>query len=657
MKSWIGGVGVCALLVGCGASETSGGAASNPEGLARSERVAPVPMSQLPSKLANNGVVEFRPSDGEPFMAFRINATNFQRHDLAVAYQRAEGGVTAYFPVEPDVPEYPFLSASALLDAPATAVWIAAPEGAASFEHLSVTFYKEIPADGILATHRDDYELAADAGQVPLTELEMLDQYLTITQALGARYIPSRAALERGNAFTREYEDAPRWDKSKCASWHKPGTLMLGEFLVKKFPGATHFQGYECRASTSGSGKMSVHGTGKAIDLFIDVVAGDADNSAGDPPANWLIANSRDVGIQYLIWDQTDWGPHRGGEKHAFYSDGSDKKSPHIDHIHLELTSDAAERETPFFMNMSSVPDTSGDGSVPTDQVDVVDFDETSCRSSTLGFRVPVGTCVQSNQSKGGQRCKWFKCGDDGKFAAATETTCEGTRHENASCAPGATDNAQASGRACHSATLGRKVEHGGCVQVEAERDGCQACGWWMCQDGEWSCTEGMMCVGELNPSASCEPGPDEPAPEPDAQLEVRVEWTAKTDIDLFLELPGVQGQAPVVISYRNESALGGERDSEESCTSGAGAGQPAEDPRCDNPPFNEKIVWATEAPPVGTYKVWVDNAKGLQVDSSPIQVELAVTRRGERVDVASTLSVGEGRGDESERVTFQISE
>ena len=86
-----------------------------------------------------------------------------------------------------------------------------------------------------------------------------------------------------------------------------------------------------------------MHAIGRANDIMIPMIGGDADNTLGDRIANWLIENAEYIGVQRVIWDGNFWngrgsfGPLNAGA------------APHRDHIHMELSIDGAARRTRFF--------------------------------------------------------------------------------------------------------------------------------------------------------------------------------------------------------------------------------------------------------------------------------------------------------------------
>jgi hypothetical protein len=102
-------------------------------------------------------------------------------------------------------------------------------------------------------------------------------------------------------------------------------------------------QMYACRRVVGGT-SMSVHSTGRALDIFIPTRSGGAaDNSKGDQVAAWFAANAETIGVQAIIWDRTYW--RLNGSAPRCYT-GS---HPHNDHVHVELTAEAGRMRTPFF--------------------------------------------------------------------------------------------------------------------------------------------------------------------------------------------------------------------------------------------------------------------------------------------------------------------
>jgi hypothetical protein len=88
----------------------------------------------------------------------------------------------------------------------------------------------------------------------------------------------------------------------------------------------------------------------------------EADNDMGDPIGNWLISSAELIGIQQIIWDRWIWRASRTpGSKGSAYTG----QHPHNDHLHVELTPEAAALMTPFFAAPQGPPEVQSCGTVP----------------------------------------------------------------------------------------------------------------------------------------------------------------------------------------------------------------------------------------------------------------------------------------------------
>lgn len=132
-----------------------------------------------------------------------------------------------------------------------------------------------------------------------------------------------------------------------CIGAH-PGTEELANYIYARWPYARRGGNYSCRRNSnpSSTGYLSVHSVGRAIDVMIPQAGGDADNTAGDAIANWLIENAEYVGIQRVIWDGWYWNGSRRGNH---FSPITGSASRHTDHLHVELSVHGAYRRTRFF--------------------------------------------------------------------------------------------------------------------------------------------------------------------------------------------------------------------------------------------------------------------------------------------------------------------
>lgn len=184
-------------------------------------------------------------------------------------------------------------------------------------------------------------------------ELEQRPELVSELRRPG-KWSPSAEVLAAGSRQYLPYEAAG----TRCSGGMTPGAVELGRFIKANFPGVASVQGYNCR-TIGGSSTLSLHGVGRALDIMIPVDGswsdrGSADNDKGDPIADWLIANAETIGIQYIVWDRRSWGAHRSGNKLRDYGG----QHAHHDHLHIELTTAAARKATPFFGG--SVPPING---------------------------------------------------------------------------------------------------------------------------------------------------------------------------------------------------------------------------------------------------------------------------------------------------------
>src|SRR5690606_35012648 len=152
---------------------------------------------------------------------------------------------------------------------------------------------------------------------------------------------------------------------SGCSGDLTQGARELRTWLRAAFPQISSIGGYNCRV-IDGTSTMSVHGTGRALDIMLPTHAGDADNDLGDPIGNWLIEHAEEIGIQYIIWDRWTWNASRAaGSKERAYTG----VNPHVDHLHVELSVDGGAMRTPWFSGPRSLPEVEcpalpGDGGV-----------------------------------------------------------------------------------------------------------------------------------------------------------------------------------------------------------------------------------------------------------------------------------------------------
>lgn len=188
------------------------------------------------------------------------------------------------------------------------------------------------------ATSPDDL----DADEDGLEDETFIDK-----AACNGRYQLSSDATRAGDTCNVHYDGAG----SRCQGGATQGAIELGDFVRAQFPDLVNLRAdgrgiqiYNCRKVRGGSG-LSVHATGRAVDIFIPTLRGGAaDNSKGDVIANWLIENAQRIGVQMIIWDRTIWKAS-GSPRSRCYTG----QHPHNDHVHVELSIPAGRMQTPFF--------------------------------------------------------------------------------------------------------------------------------------------------------------------------------------------------------------------------------------------------------------------------------------------------------------------
>ena len=131
----------------------------------------------------------------------------------------------------------------------------------------------------------------------------------------------------------------------KCTSGAQPGAQgMMQCFLAKyKRLGGKNLGIYDCRTVRGGS-TTSLHGEGRAVDLGITPHGA----SYGTDLANRLLNNSKELGIQCIIWNREIWSgahPKSGWRKYT-------GTNPHVDHLHVELSWATAKKNSTEVVKM-----------------------------------------------------------------------------------------------------------------------------------------------------------------------------------------------------------------------------------------------------------------------------------------------------------------
>lgn len=415
-----------------------------------------------------DGVAEFVPE--RAFFASTIMITADQAPNLEYRYRRVDGSWSDWEKAALEWSEDQFHSTNLELLSGATSLVLRTQD---KLDFMRLEFSPTSHAEDIHEFVDDEFA-GESVDAVSLTEDEVISQGI----AISGQWKPGTSTINAGNRQSLSYDSAPSWNGGRnCSGTFTAGARELGNYLVNNFGGAKYFQGYNCRQIRGSSG-MSMHGTGRAIDVFIPLARGQADNTLGDPVANWLMANAEAIGIQLIIWDRASYGPHRSSPKLRYYSG----EHPHHDHLHIELTKEAAARTTSWFRNR-------GSASSPVDSSPSAPAG--SCSSSTLGKTVANGEAVQVNYSSScGSTCSWFTCKNGSWSCQGSSPGSASKTHPHASCqAPAPTPTPTPTPAAtCYSKTLNKDIKAGEFVQMSYNSCG-GTCQWAVCDSqGNWQC-------------------------------------------------------------------------------------------------------------------------------------------------------------------------
>jgi hypothetical protein len=224
--------------------------------------------------------------------------------------------------------------------------------------------------------------------------------------SIAGRWTLTPAVRSVGMSQRVQYDSA-----DECADGDQPGTKKMKAFLKSKFPNEIdHTEGFICR-NIRGSSGLSMHGTGRAIDIFIDTLGSSADNTKGDRVAEFLIRNAEKIGVQFIIWDRSKWTP---GQDAVPYGG----QHPHNDHLHVELTEEAGGMRTAFFRGAPT--DNTTGGSTAGGGGGGGSSGGDGCYSFTLKKQVRESTCVQASSNE-----IWYRCqGGAWKETTARDSAC-----------------------------------------------------------------------------------------------------------------------------------------------------------------------------------------------------------------------------------------
>ena len=145
---------------------------------------------------------------------------------------------------------------------------------------------------------------------------------------------------------------------TRCAPKAKPGTKMLGHWLVRTYGGGFGSISRSCGGSTS------EHTEGRAFDWTLDATTRQGrrraeaflDRVRRTDRAGHTDALARRMGIMYVIWDDHMYSAWDGFDRERYLSSGCRTRTKcsttlrHRDHLHVSLTRRAARARTSWYL-------------------------------------------------------------------------------------------------------------------------------------------------------------------------------------------------------------------------------------------------------------------------------------------------------------------
>lgn len=158
------------------------------------------------------------------------------------------------------------------------------------------------------------------------------------TQIFNIAISSGGGAGEGAPNFNKKYNVKYDGAGSSCAKGTTIGAKSLSDVVMKKYsPPVSSVGGFSCRANTANPSELSVHSTGRALDIMIDGTTPKG-RETGDRIRNFMINNAEKLGVQMVIWNKHIWSVNQKGWR----SYGG--PNPHTDHLHVEINIAASKK-------------------------------------------------------------------------------------------------------------------------------------------------------------------------------------------------------------------------------------------------------------------------------------------------------------------------
>ena len=113
----------------------------------------------------------------------------------------------------------------------------------------------------------------------------------------------------------------------------KPNAVKTYRAVIKQFPEITSVGGVR-------PDSLPDHPSGRALDLMIPNYKSASGKRMGGEVAAWLKLNARELGVNYVIWDQHIWNITRDKEGWRYMASRGSDSANHKNHVHVTVFAD-----------------------------------------------------------------------------------------------------------------------------------------------------------------------------------------------------------------------------------------------------------------------------------------------------------------------------
>lgn len=147
-----------------------------------------------------------------------------------------------------------------------------------------------------------------------------------------------RAVFQSGDCGPLDAMSCPP-SKSPAEHGVQPDTLRVIRCVAQQWPQIHTFGGLR-------PDPLPDHPSGRAVDIMIPDHQSPAGVNLGAAIAAWLKNHAKQLGIQYVIWQQRIWNIERDAEGWRTMADRGSDSANHLDHVHVTTYGTAAGTDT-----------------------------------------------------------------------------------------------------------------------------------------------------------------------------------------------------------------------------------------------------------------------------------------------------------------------